>query len=144
MATTINRTAANSNATTSAYFDDTNVHVLLNFLRIGPVLIYLRFATLMFGKMLMTSHPNLSDRSARYQKLVKRLIFISAMLLSMLIWLVETEFMGFFLKYVIVNIFIDNHYAKLSINNNMKPLFRKSPPNYGSSPPESSPKASSP
>lgn len=102
MATTINRTAANSNGTASAYLDGTNAHVVMHLVRIGPVLIYMRFATLMFSKILLTSHPNLSDRSARYQRLVKRLIFISALMLSLLIWLVETEFMGFFLKYVIV------------------------------------------
>lgn len=63
----------------------------------------MRFATLLFGKILLSSHPNLLLRSERYQRLFKQLILISALLLSMLIWLIETEFMGFFLKYVIVS-----------------------------------------
>lgn len=95
----------NQNETAAtAHFDDSPIHVGVQLLRIGPLMVYMRFATLMFGKVLLSSHPNLGDRSERYQRLVKRLILISALLLSMLIWLIETEFMGFFLKYVIVNI----------------------------------------
>lgn len=100
----INRTLpydANSEIASVNY--NGNVSFVVHLLRIVPLLIYMRFATLLFGKILLSSHPNLAHRSIRYQRLVRRLILISALLLSLLIWLIETEFMGFFLKYVIVS-----------------------------------------
>lgn len=104
---TLNRNVAASinvtNETPTANYDLQSWHVGVHLLRIGPLIIYMRFATLMFAKILLSSHPNLGERSLRYQRLIKRLILCSALLLSMLIWLIETEFMGFFLKYVIVH-----------------------------------------
>lgn len=95
----INRTT-NNNETAAA--DSNHVHVGITLLRVGPVMVYLRFCTIIFTKFLLASHPNLAQRSATYQRLVKRLIFVSSLLLGMLIWIIETEFMGFFLKYVVV------------------------------------------
>lgn len=99
----INQINATHNNGTTGHYDNKSWHVGVQLLRIGPLLIYMRFATLLFGKILLSSHPNLLVRSERYQRLFKQLILISALLLSMLIWLIETEFMGFFLKYVIVS-----------------------------------------
>lgn len=119
-----------ANETTNANYD---VHVGIQLLRIGPLIIYMRFATILFSKILMTSHPNLSDRSARYQRLVKQLILISALLLSMLIWLIDTEFVGFFLKYVIVNIPANTHPLAGCSPPPLHCCFRKSVPQSGSS-----------
>lgn len=96
----MNRTSPPGNDSLASYNPTLLVGVQL--LRLGPLLVYMRIATIMFSNILLSSHPNLSDRSLRYQRLVKRLIFISSLLLSMLIWLIETEFMNFFLKYCIV------------------------------------------
>lgn len=90
-----------NNSTSTANYDQ-SWHAGVQLLRIVPLMVYMRYATLMFAKILLAAHPNLSDRSIRYQNLVKRLILCLALLLSMLIWLIETEFMSFFLKYVIV------------------------------------------
>lgn len=87
---------------TGTHNQNQTVLVGVQLLRLVPLLIYLRFATMMFGKILLSSHPSLSSHSLRYQRLVHRLIFISSLLLSMLVWLIETEFMSFFVKYVIV------------------------------------------
>lgn len=98
----INRTSNNNNNETTTHFNK-NVHMGFTILRVGPLMVYLRFSTLIFSRFLIASHPNLSERSVNYQRLIKRLIFISSVLLGMLIWIIETEFMGLFLKYVIVS-----------------------------------------
>lgn len=77
--------------------------LILNVLRLIPVLIYLKYATAIFGKLLLfPQSETLNRRSLYYQKLTMRLVFVTSLLLSMLVWLVETQFMGFLLKYVMV------------------------------------------
>lgn len=103
------------------------IRVGLNLFRVGPLMFYLKFATAIFVKLLLAPQHNFVQRSATYQRLTLRIIFVCSLLLSMLIWLVETEFMGFFLKYVLVINAICN---KPKSPLNIAILFQKSPPSF--------------